>query len=101
MSRARCVELRGEARAAREIYETAHAMGVTSGEPGVTASALEGLARTWVDEDPERAGALDQEAVDLRERRGRPRPHYQDTWLPGQGRAGGTTVPTQAPHPTS
>ena len=101
VSRARCLELRGEADAAREIYEAAHALGVTSGEPGVTASALEGLARTWVDEDPERAGALDQEAADVRERLGRPRPRYQDTWLPGQGRAAGTTVPAQAPHPTS
>ena len=101
VSRARCVELRGEPRAAREIYEAAHALGVSSGEPGVTASALEGLARTWASEDPERAGALDQEAVDLRERLGRPRPHYQDSWLPGQGPAGGTAVPAQAPHPTS
>ena len=59
VTRGRCVELRGEASAARELHEAAHALGVRAGEPGLTASSLEGLARTWAAVDPERAGALD------------------------------------------
>ena len=86
---------------ARELFEAAHGLGVKAGEPGLTASSLEGLARTWVDEDPEQSGALEREAADVRERLGRPRPHYQDGWRPGGGPAAGETVPSQAPHPTS
>jgi predicted ATPase/DNA-binding SARP family transcriptional activator len=79
---ARCAELRGERANARQRYEAAHELGTRSGEPGVVASALEGLARTWAGEDAERAEALLAQAADVRERLGRPRPHYQDAWQP-------------------
>ena len=101
VTQGRCLEVRGDVLAARELFEAAHGLGLTAGEPGLTASSLEGLARTWVDEDPERSGALEREAADVRERLGRPRPHYQDGWRPGGGPAAGGTVPSQAPHPTS
>ena len=105
----RCVELRGDPVQARRRYEAALELGSGSGEPGVIASALEGLARTWVAEDAERAEALAAQAADVRERLGRPRPHYQDSWQPTPtappARAGRTGVPrtaeVQAPHPTS
>ena len=58
-------------------------LGRQAGEPGLTASALEGLARTWAPEEPDRAAALEVEASDVRERLGRPRPRYQDTWHTG------------------
>jgi predicted ATPase/DNA-binding SARP family transcriptional activator len=79
---ARCAELRGEWADARQRYEAAHELGTRSGEPGVVASALEGLGRTWAGKDPGRARALLAQAADVRERLGRPRPHYQDTWQP-------------------
>ena len=64
------------------MYEAAHTLGTHSGEPGLTASALEGLARNWADEDPEQAAALDAQAAEVRERLGRPQPHYQNDWQP-------------------
>jgi predicted ATPase/DNA-binding SARP family transcriptional activator len=82
----RCGELRGEAATARELYEAAHGLGTQSGEPGLIASALEGLARSWAAVDPERAGELEREAADVRERLGRPRPGYQETWQPASAR---------------
>lgn len=80
---ARCRELRDGPLAARELYEAALRMGRQAGEPGLTASALEGLARTWVQQEPDRAAALDVEASDVRDRFGRPRPRYQDAWHAG------------------
>jgi tetratricopeptide (TPR) repeat protein len=74
----RCAELRGDARAARDLYETARALGLSAGEPGLTAAALEGLARTWADDDQTRSRELEQEAGEVRVRLGRPRPHYLD-----------------------
>jgi predicted ATPase/DNA-binding SARP family transcriptional activator/tetratricopeptide (TPR) repeat protein len=85
VTQGRCVELRGDIPAARDHYETARGLGITAGEPGLTASSLEGLARTWIDESPERSETLEREAHDLRERLGRPRPRYQDTWRPADG----------------
>jgi hypothetical protein len=79
VTRARCLELRGDPPAARALYDAARALGVQAGEPGLTASALEGLARTTVD-DAELAGQLGREAADVRERLGRPRPGYQAGW---------------------
>ena len=99
----RCVELRGDVPFARDLYENAHGLGVRAGEPGLTASALEGLARTWAADDAQRADTLEREAADVRGRLGRPRPHYQDTWHPDSGPGSGPAVPAavQAPHPTS
>jgi predicted ATPase/DNA-binding SARP family transcriptional activator len=77
---ARCRELRDGLPTARELHEGALRLGRQAGEPGLTASALEGLARTWAAEEPDRAAALEAEAVDVRERLGRPRPRYQETW---------------------
>jgi tetratricopeptide (TPR) repeat protein len=77
---ARCAELRGNEAESRQRFEAALELGNRSGEPGVVASALEGLARTWAEEDPEHADSLLARAADLRERLGRPRPHYQDAW---------------------
>jgi predicted ATPase len=82
---ARCRELRDGPLTARDAYEAALRLGRQAGEPGLTASALEGLARSWAPEEPERATALEVEASDVRERLGRPRPRYQDTWHPGDG----------------
>ena len=80
VTQGRCAEVRGDTSPARQLYETAHALGVRSGEPGLTASALEGLARTWAADDPEQADSLDKQAADVRERLGRPRPGYQEAW---------------------
>jgi predicted ATPase/DNA-binding SARP family transcriptional activator len=74
----RCRELGDRPAAARELHEEALRLGRQAGEPGLTASALEGLARTWAGDEPDRAAALHAEAADVRERLGRPRPHYQD-----------------------
>jgi predicted ATPase/DNA-binding SARP family transcriptional activator len=99
---AHCAELRGDTTGARRLYETAHTLGNRSGEPGLTASALEGLARTWASEDSEQAVALNAEAAGVRERLGRPRPHYQDGWQPGEETAPRITARNaQAPQPTS
>jgi tetratricopeptide (TPR) repeat protein len=76
----RCAELREDLAEARRRHEVALDLGTRSGEPGVVASALEGLARTWAEEDPEQADALAAQAADVREQRGRPRPPYQDAW---------------------
>jgi predicted ATPase/DNA-binding SARP family transcriptional activator len=81
---ARCRELGGGPLTARELHEAALRLGRQAGEPGLTASALEGLARTWAPEEADRAAALEVEASDVRERLGRPRPRYQDTWHAGQ-----------------
>jgi predicted ATPase/DNA-binding SARP family transcriptional activator len=94
VTQGRCVELRGDVLAARDLYETARALGIQAGEPGLTASSLEGLARTWADEDPGRSEALELEASDVRERLGRPRPRYQDTWRRGDGPSTLTRSPT-------
>ena len=96
VTQGRCAELRGDVPAARELYDTARALGVQAGEPGLTASSLEGLARTWAVEDGRRSRDLDLEAGEVRVRLGRPRPHFQDTWLPSGGASGG-----QAPQPAS
>jgi predicted ATPase/DNA-binding SARP family transcriptional activator len=80
VTQARCVELRGEASTAGELYESARQMGLRSGEPGLTASALEGLARAAATDHPDQAGPLEEEAADVRERLGRPRPGYQHSW---------------------
>jgi tetratricopeptide (TPR) repeat protein len=99
----RCVEVRGDVPSARDLYENAHGLGVRAGEPGLTASALEGLARTWAADDAQRANTLEREAADVRGRLGRPRPHYQDTWHSDGGAGSGPAVPAavQAPHPTN
>ncbi len=96
MPLARCRELRDGPLAARELYEGALDLGRRAGEPGLTASALEGLARTWALQEPDRAAALEAEAADLRERLGRPRPRYQETWPTGQGDSSHANQP-QAP----
>jgi tetratricopeptide (TPR) repeat protein len=106
VTQGRCVELRGDILAARDLYEAARRLGIEAGEPGLTASSLEGLARTCPEEDQERSAALEREAEEVRERLGRPRPHYQDPWLPGDGPEGARPGPgrvsaVQAPHPTS
>ena len=77
---ARCRELRDGPPSARAAYQAALDLGRQAGEPGLTASALEGLARTWAPEHPDQAAALGVEASDVRQRLGRPRPRYQDTW---------------------
>ena len=82
---ARCRELRDGPVPARELHETALRLGRQAGEPGLTASALEGLARTWAPEDRDRTAALEVEASDVRERLGRPRPRYQHTWHTDHG----------------
>jgi predicted ATPase/DNA-binding SARP family transcriptional activator len=80
LAQGRCVELRGDAYAAREVYQTARDLGLQAGEPGLTASSLEGLAGTWVNDDEDRSRALEQEAHDVRVRLGRPRPLHQESW---------------------
>ncbi|MFC7495732.1 MULTISPECIES: AfsR/SARP family transcriptional regulator [unclassified Nocardioides] len=80
VTQARCVELRGDAHTARELHERAHDLGRQAGEPGLTASSLEGLARTWADDDQGRSRELEREAADVRARFGRPRPPYQEAW---------------------
>jgi tetratricopeptide (TPR) repeat protein len=82
---ARCREVRDGGLSARELYETALDLGRQAGEPGLTASALEGLARTWAPDAPDLATAYEAEAAEVRERLGRPRPHYQDSWLLSDG----------------
>ena len=96
---ARCRELREGPLTAREPCEEALRLGRRAGEPGLTASALEGLARTWTHEQPDRATALEAEAADVRERLGRPRPRYQETWRTGHG-DDPPTIRRQAPHRT-
>ena len=96
----RCVERRGDPSTARQLHDTAHGLGLQAGEPGLTASALEGLARTWRHEDPAHAVALAQQAADIRERLGRPRPHYQHDWQPAET-SFGRPVEAQAPQPAS
>jgi hypothetical protein len=102
----RCAELRGDTLAARDLYETADGLGGQAGEPGLTASSLEGLARISAEDDPQGSGALERKAADVRERLGRPRPHYQDTWQPGDGAdsdgpgVAARAAPAQPPHPT-
>ena len=49
--------------------------------PASVARAESFAARSWAAVDPERAGELEREAADVRERLGRPRPGYQDTWV--------------------
>jgi len=94
---ARCRELRDEGPTAREAYRAVLDLGKQSGEPGLTASGLEGLARTWAPEDPDRAAALEVEASDVRQRLGRPRPRYQDTWHPEARTEDEGRVPEAAP----
>ena len=96
---ARCREIRDGQLPARELYDAALGLGRRAGEPGLTASALEGLARTWSPEDADRAAALEAEAADVRERLGRPRPHYQDTWSSAEGDDSPAT-PVQLPRPS-
>ena len=96
---ARCREIRDGRLPARELYEASLGFGRQAGEPGLTASALEGLARTWAREEPGRAAAIEAEAADVRERLGRPRPRYQDTWQPVEGEDW-PAVARQAPHPS-
>jgi predicted ATPase/DNA-binding SARP family transcriptional activator len=101
---ARCAEARDHVGQARTLYETAQTLGTRSGEPGLTATALEGLARSLADEDPQQAATLEAQAADVRERLGRPRPRYQDDWHPEDIEQGGrhrTTQAVQAPQPTS
>ena len=104
VTQGRCVELRSDVLAARDLYEHAHGLGLQAGEPGLTASALEGLGRTWAGEDPERSAQLEREAADVRKRLGRPRPRYQDAWDPdeggGQGPAGDVAATVLAPPST-
>jgi tetratricopeptide (TPR) repeat protein len=76
----RCAELRGEQRTAEDLYDQARELGVAAGEPGLTASALEGLARLNTESDPDRARDLDGEAAQLRVRMGRPQPPYEAAW---------------------
>jgi len=94
---ARCRELREGPPSARAAYQAALDLGRQAGEPGLTASALEGLARSWEPEDADRAAALDVEASDVRQRLGRPRPRYQDTWHTESGTENGGRVPEAAP----
>ncbi|WP_344771712.1 AfsR/SARP family transcriptional regulator [Nocardioides panacisoli] len=82
LAHGRCVEVGGDTPGARELYEAAHALGRLSGEPGLIASSLEGLARTW-SHHTDRSRQLQQEADQVRERLGRPRPHHQDSWTVG------------------
>jgi predicted ATPase/DNA-binding SARP family transcriptional activator len=76
----RCRELRGKTPEARDSYERALELGTQAGEPGLTASGLEGLARTWAQEHPDRAAELEATATDVRVRLGRPRPGHQEAW---------------------
>lgn len=77
---ARCRELRDGPPTARELHEAALHLGRQAGEPGLTASALEGLARAWAADEPDRSAALELEASAVREQLGRPRPRYQELW---------------------
>lgn len=88
VAQGRCLELRGDVFAARELYATAHGLGLQAGEPGLTASSLEGLARTWT-EDKGRAQELEQEARGVRVSLGRPRPRHQDSWHNGSAESPG------------
>ena len=75
---ARCDEADGREQQATERYEVALAIGRRAGEPGLTASALEGLGRIAAGRgDRERAEALVAEAADLRARFVRPAPPYE------------------------
>ena len=77
---ARCRELRDGPVTARELFEEALRLGRQAGEPGLSASALEGLARTCGRGDAAQMADLEAEAASVRERLGRPRPRYQATW---------------------
>jgi predicted ATPase/DNA-binding SARP family transcriptional activator len=80
LGRADCAELRGDPRSAEALYQQSRLLGVGAGEPGLTASALEGLARALAADDPPRAADLASKATDMRNRLGRPLPPYQRTW---------------------
>jgi predicted ATPase/DNA-binding SARP family transcriptional activator len=83
LGRADCAELRGDPRNAEALYGQSRALGVGAGEPGLTASALEGLARVLATNDPPRAADLAGQAADVRRRLGRPLPPYQEKWRRG------------------
>ena len=76
----RCAQLRGDRGTAEDVYAQARQLGVTAGEPGLTASALEGMARMRTESAPDQARELDDEAAQLRRRMGRALPPYEATW---------------------
>jgi tetratricopeptide (TPR) repeat protein len=85
---ARCDEQDGRHEQAAEGYEAALAIGRRAGEPGLTASALEGLARLAAGRgDSTQAKGLAADAADLRLRFGRPAPPHErdDLELAGVG----------------
>lgn len=87
---ARCDEAEGRDDPAAERYQAALAIGRRAGEPGLTASALEGLGRLAARRgDRNEAEKLIGEAGDLRTRFGRPAPPHERDDLAGVLVAGG------------
>jgi hypothetical protein len=75
---ARCDEADGDVGSARTGYESALAVGRDCGEPGLVATALEGLARLAdsTGDHPE-AARLAREATQVRETSARPAPPHE------------------------
>jgi predicted ATPase/DNA-binding SARP family transcriptional activator len=86
---ARCDEAEDQDAAAREAYAEVVRIGETAGEPGLTATGLEGLARLAGEDDPDEAARLAERAGAVRETGGRPAPPYERAEMTAQGR----TVP--------
>ncbi|TCC44794.1 hypothetical protein E0H73_45320 [Kribbella pittospori] len=77
---ARCDEAEGNTAAAHDRYEKLLNTGRHVGEPGLTASALEGLAR--LEGKPAKAQNLLAEATALRQSSARPAPPHERTTVP-------------------
>ena len=97
---ARCDEAEGDTAAAETRYQEALDLGRRLGEPGVTASALEGLARTALTTGQRQtATERSAEAAEMRERFHRPAPPHEGrdledvTPAPVKGHASGTQLP--------
>ena len=74
---ARCDEADGDLDTARAEYERALEMGRRVGEPGLVATALEGLARLATQRGGDDARELLAEAADVRRRGARPAPPHE------------------------
>lgn len=83
---ARCDEAEGQDEAAREAYAEVVRIGDTAGEPGLTASGLEGLARLAGKDDPAEATRLVERARAVREKAGRPAPPHEQAEMAAQVR---------------
>ena len=74
---ARCDEADGDLDSAQAEYERALEMGRRVGEPGLVATALEGLARLGSARGSDDVRELLAEAADIRRSRARPAPPHE------------------------